>query len=375
MMIRKWLAIGIILLFVGTCIIPATKLDAEKPLSASRGNWLYVDGSGPGNYTKIQDAIDNASDGDVVFVFDDSSPYYENVKVNKSITLLGENRDTVIIDANDNGCPVDLEANNVTVCGFTLQNSGTVKYNDAGIHFKNFGDVPDSNNNTIIGNKIINNYEGIFGIYSKNNIIRDNIIISNHHSGIYFQAGCESNIIQNNTIMENKYGLFIHESSYVQVIENTIENNNEIGVRLFGGANFISIKNNYIANSPCGIILDAGAYSAYGNNIASNLITSNNIGLSLVRAHKSMIHKNNFIKNNISATFFYDSFNNMNKFYRNYWDEHLLTTPKIIQGKMHFFTLLYLFVSLFMPIEPKIIEWKNYDWFPAQEPYDIPVMT
>ena len=41
------------------------------------GNTLYVGGSGPGNYTRIQDAIDNASDGDTVFVYDDSSPYFE----------------------------------------------------------------------------------------------------------------------------------------------------------------------------------------------------------------------------------------------------------------------------------------------------------
>ncbi len=65
---RKWLAIGIILLFVGTCIIPATAQDTEELQPSSRGNWLYVGGSGPGNYTKIQDAIDNASDGDSVFV-------------------------------------------------------------------------------------------------------------------------------------------------------------------------------------------------------------------------------------------------------------------------------------------------------------------
>ena len=61
---RKWLAIGIILLFVGTCIIPAIAKNTEKPLSASRGNWLYVGGSGPGNYTRIQDAIDASNDGD-----------------------------------------------------------------------------------------------------------------------------------------------------------------------------------------------------------------------------------------------------------------------------------------------------------------------
>ena len=69
---RKWLAIGIILLFVGTCIIPAIAQDTEKSLPSSRGNWLYVGGSGPGNYTRIQDAIDNASDGDTVFVYSGS---------------------------------------------------------------------------------------------------------------------------------------------------------------------------------------------------------------------------------------------------------------------------------------------------------------
>ena len=51
---------------------------AEKSSPASfDGNTLYVGGLGPGNYTTIQAAIDDASDGDTVFVYDDSSPYYE----------------------------------------------------------------------------------------------------------------------------------------------------------------------------------------------------------------------------------------------------------------------------------------------------------
>jgi hypothetical protein len=33
------------------------------------GNILYVGGGGPGNYTKIQDAINNAINGDTIFVF------------------------------------------------------------------------------------------------------------------------------------------------------------------------------------------------------------------------------------------------------------------------------------------------------------------
>jgi len=44
---------------------------------------LYVGGSGFGNYSTIQDAVDNASSGDTVYVYDDSSPYIENVVVDK----------------------------------------------------------------------------------------------------------------------------------------------------------------------------------------------------------------------------------------------------------------------------------------------------
>jgi len=70
---RNCLEIGIILLFVGTIIVPAIAQDTKESLSASRGNWLYARGSGPGNYTKIQHAIDNASDGDLIGILHKNS--------------------------------------------------------------------------------------------------------------------------------------------------------------------------------------------------------------------------------------------------------------------------------------------------------------
>ncbi len=107
-LLKKWLAIGIILLFVGTCIIPATAQNTEKSLSSSRGNWLYVGGSGPGNYTKIQDAINDSSDGDTVFVY--NGTYYENIEFNKVIILIGQNRNGTIIDGGGNGNVVYVTA-------------------------------------------------------------------------------------------------------------------------------------------------------------------------------------------------------------------------------------------------------------------------
>ena len=45
-------------------------------------NTLYVGGSGPDNYTKIQDALDDANPGDTVFVY--NGKYLENIKINKN---------------------------------------------------------------------------------------------------------------------------------------------------------------------------------------------------------------------------------------------------------------------------------------------------
>jgi hypothetical protein len=61
--LKRCLTAGVILLCVGTVIIPSTAQDVEKSsLLTSSGSWLYVGGSGPGNYTRIQNAIANLRD-------------------------------------------------------------------------------------------------------------------------------------------------------------------------------------------------------------------------------------------------------------------------------------------------------------------------
>ena len=81
--------LGVILIIL--LITPAIANDRGEDviMKNNDGRTLYVGGSGPNNYTKIQDAIDNASNGDTIFVYDDSSPYYENIVIDKSVTLIG----------------------------------------------------------------------------------------------------------------------------------------------------------------------------------------------------------------------------------------------------------------------------------------------
>jgi len=94
---KKGLVVAVILLFIGMSVVPSTATVVEKKstmLTFYDGDTLYVGGDGPGNYTRIQGAIDDASDGDTVFVFNESSPYYEKIKVGKSISIVGEDRNS-----------------------------------------------------------------------------------------------------------------------------------------------------------------------------------------------------------------------------------------------------------------------------------------
>ncbi|UCD12997.1 MAG: hypothetical protein JSW60_05370, partial [Thermoplasmatales archaeon] len=88
--IKKIIAFIIFLIICAYSILPVT---TGVRLT---GNIFYVGDNGSGNYSSIQDAIDNASGGDTINVF--NGLYNENIILNKSINLVGENKDSTIIN-------------------------------------------------------------------------------------------------------------------------------------------------------------------------------------------------------------------------------------------------------------------------------------
>ena len=339
---NKTLVFGIIILLFGICANPSFGIIVERKSNnpIANGNTLYVGGTGEGNYTRIQDAIDDASDGDTVFVFDDSSPYYENIVLKKSITIQGENKYTTIIDGANNSHGVNIIADSVTVTGFTIQNCG-----DNGKPFTfTSGILLSSNNNKNMDNILLQNRYGIsyinysFPPRNRDNIITNNQIIHNNGAGIFFVN------VWNVTISRN------------------IISENDEGIMLTGAIN-TNISFNIISQNEKGILL---VYS-YNSVIYRNNVSYNYDGVATFINSADKILQNNFIGNkkfsSVSSQRFltniwyimYLKFILNVPIRRNVWNGNYWNKPRSLPYIIPEFLSLRFLV----------------DWHPAQEPYDI----
>lgn len=80
----------------------------------------YVGGTGAGNWSKIQDAIDNASVGDTVRVY--AGTYYEDILINKSLNLIGNGSTNTTIIGNGTRDVIKITTNLVNITGFNITN-------------------------------------------------------------------------------------------------------------------------------------------------------------------------------------------------------------------------------------------------------------
>jgi parallel beta-helix repeat protein len=360
---RKWLVVGIILLFLGTCIIPSIGQNVENTQATSRGDWLYVGGSGPGNYTRIQDAINDSNDGDTVFVYDDSSPYYEFLIINKSISLIGENKDTTIIRGYNNieQHNIQINANGIHLHGFSIQNSTFV--NNQVISY--YGISISSNNNDISGNILTYDAGGILITHASRNIIYENIIIN----GSFYCQAIRVTQGWNNDIFDNSiagvgFGVVIYDSAFNKIHGNNLRKIKYDGISItktnpWKNTMCNKIYKNYISGAETGILL---LYWCCFNNIFSNEITNcSTYGIERRDTFFVFIWENNFINNSCNAYFFSNGI--MNQWSRNYWDDWNESGYYTIKGEA---------INI-MDWEGDPIPIEQYDKHPAQEPYNIGV--
>jgi len=404
------------------------------PVNSSNynGNYFslsFFDVVVPDDYESIQDAIDNASENDCIYV--KSGVYFESIIVDKKgISLIGENRSTIICGmASINS--VIIFSDYVKISNFSIVGSisSGIVINSSFVEIDNVlvgscggnGIELLGSDNVIIENCDITNINdsAIFLRESKNNIIRKNSIIGNKNynhndsanilNGIILSKS-DNNIIEKNNIQYPKeYGIDIVYSNQNIISDNRIENsyfngmilyscNNSLVINNFIGRNYEdglwiyysnnnkfvnnTIDNNYwngidivesFNNLLKGNIISnhsdfaCGFYYMDENNITGNLFIDNQYGLYFYESNDNNISKNNFIENDIHS-YFYDSIGN--HWSQNYWDDWI--------GLRFRFGIKKLILRLF----PKFISGKmiirqrertrfNFDLSPVDIPYNI----
>ncbi|UCE37355.1 MAG: right-handed parallel beta-helix repeat-containing protein [Thermoplasmata archaeon] len=335
---RKIVAVWItVIMMVSTIVIIveiAPRIEAPTTWYVDDSNPGPGDGS-PGNpFKTIQAGVDNATPGDTVYVF--NGTYYENLVVNKTINLTGEDRHNTIIDGGGNGDVVYINVSWVNITGFTVTNGGcgiildsssnnNITHNNISSNTAHGFYLPSfSNNNIIIDNNFLNNGKGIYvsmGIYlstsSDNNIIANNNFSSNY-GGILIDSSSNTNITNNN-VLNNEYGIVIDSSENNIIMENNISFNKWYGIEFSFSSNN-SIINNSVTNNDHGIYLYTSSNNILiGNNVSSNgedgiylyLSSSSNIIVTNIASNSlfgiyisSSSNNNTVMGNNISKNFY-----------------------------------------------------------------------
>jgi len=290
----------------------------------------------PEDCPTIQGAINAAYDGDTILV--SSGTYYENVVVNKSVSLVGENPVNTIVDGNGTGTPIHIAGtlsdriDNASIRGFTVQNGG----NNVGIH------LFYANNCTISDNIVTNNRMGLYVTSSKGNLISSNTMFNNSY-GTYLSFQSGGNILRNNNMTHNRYNFGVHSTShpgtladYIQDIDasNTVngkpiyywvnQRNRTVpadaGCAIVVNSTAITLRDLSLRNNVQGALLCFTTNSTvenvnfsdnrYGvkleesNNILimGNEIDMNDIGIFIWFSSSTRIYHNSFTNNTVQAT-------------------------------------------------------------------------
>ena len=231
---------------------------------------------------------------------------------------------------------LEIQRDNIVVdgAGYTLQGNtsgnGIKLTNRTGVTIKNLElkqfrtciNILNSSNIIITGNTITNNENAIALHSSMSNQIEGNKITGNHVAILLYSASNHNSIIGNsmtnngngiwsefnpnpsnynsiigNNISENtKFGILLRSSSNDLVEGNIIENNDD-GIFLSGSScQYNTIVDNNIANNNHGIYIGGDPKH---NNITKNNIANNGKGIHVSQSSNNIFYQNNFINNTI----------------------------------------------------------------------------
>ena len=216
------------------------------------------DGSVEEPFSSIQDAFDASESFDTIRVY--AGVYYENIELNRSITLIGNGSEVTTIDGGGEEDVIkNLDGGQVNISGFMITNG------DDGVHVTR-GSVH----------------------------LLKNDIQNNKGYGIYFWRN-GSAFIENNRISNNENGIWIRHSDFEEIIGNEIHSNEKAGIYVLDSEGTI-ILNNSIHNNWDGIWL---RMDNMRNEIIGNEIVDNQYGIVIADSIENVVKKNAIQRNTI----------------------------------------------------------------------------
>lgn len=254
----------------------------------------------PDDYPTIQAAVDAASAGDTVFVKTGNytlTGEITGLTIDKSISLIGENKDNTILvqlPYKYNYDAIAISADNVTFSGFTVK-EGTWRDITVG-----------ASGCKITDNNIINSYVEGIDVSGSDNVISGNNIMGNGGVGIYVTAN--DSVISNNSFANNGGGgMVIDSCKNVTVSQNNITENNGVGLDLRWTGPFYVEDNNITNDQGFGIQFGEGCNNS---TVCKNNIADNYYGVNLLNyltipsdflGFGNQVFGNNIVNNGASA--------------------------------------------------------------------------
>ena len=280
----------------------------------ARAKTLFVGGTGSGNHTTIQGAIDAASPGDTVYVY--SGTYYEALVIDKPLSLVGESRENTTIHTQfdrdqTTGTVVHISGDWVNVSGFTLRQVPRLGWWNGVL-------LDEVENCTVSDNYILDNTQGIYLWISSHITVLNNDLLWNTPYGIWVRYS-SGNTVSGNSVSSSDKGISLSSSHYNTITQNTIRDSRLLGVGISESMNNTILRNALHAN-----LWGMELSHSMGNAINENHITSNGNGIRSYVSGLNRIYHNNLIGNTNQA---YDD-NDTNEWDDgypsggNYWDDH-----------------------------------------------------
>ena len=228
-------------------------------VSVVQGATWVVAKDGSGDYTRIQDAIDDAGYNDTIFVKASApSIYVENLTLKSNIRILGEGESVWLHGAGGDHVVKAINVTNTQLDGMTIYHSGARDY--SGVYIS--GGSPIISNNRIQQHK-----DGITIVGQSSAIIRNNSLrmLGNTENGFLdYGIIClhSSPLITNNLVQTSECGIYIgwEDSAGTRVINNTVVNNSADGIWCYRAS--ATVKNNICVNNTFGI---AASHNALPN--------------------------------------------------------------------------------------------------------------